>query len=61
VHAEAASHLAVGHLSTVKEGVEAAGEVLRTASPLGVVGESPEREDREVIRRDDVGAEPRTP
>ena len=61
VLAEPAPRLAVGHRSAVEEGMQPAGEIVCIASPLRVVGEPPEREDREVTRSDDVGAEPRPP
>src|SRR5207247_2754774 len=58
---EPSPRLAVGHPPSAEEGMEAVGEVLREPPALGIVRQPPEREDREIARRDDVRAEPRSP
>ena len=57
----ARADLAVGHPRAVEMGVQPLGHALGPQAALGVVGKPPEREQREVPLRDDIGAVPRAP
>jgi hypothetical protein len=61
VDTQSVANFAVRQLPAVEECLEPVGEILRERSALRIVREPPEREDRPVGRRDDVGTEPRTP
>jgi len=60
-HAQPAPGFAVRHPAAVQEGIEPAGEIVGAATAQVVVGEATEGEDGQVLRGDDVRAEPRTP
>ena len=59
--AKCASDLAVGHPPAVEMGVQLRGRALGTQAALGVVGQPPQREQREVVLGDDIGAVPGPP
>ena len=60
MHAELVTRHAAAHPSAVEEDVQPPGQILRAALPWGVE-EPPEREDRDVLRRHNLGAEPGPP
>src|SRR5438445_69188 len=61
VYAEPASRLAIAHPPAGEERVHTCGKTLGACPAHGVLGKPREREDREVPRGYDVGAEPRSP
>ena len=61
VLAEGAAGLAVGHLRPVEEALQPSSQVLSQAPSAGLVGQPPEREDREVAGGHDVRVVPRSP
>ena len=61
VNAHPTSRRAVVHRPPGEELVEASGRVFGSPQRLGVVGQPPEREHGPIPRRDDVGAESRSP
>ena len=60
-HSESASRLAVRHSPASEVRVETRSELLSDSPALGLVRQSPEREDGDVARRHDVCAVPRPP
>ena len=61
VHAEPTPCLAVGHPAAGEVGVQPSGRVLRPPPPLRIVRQPPEREGREIARRDHVDLVARAP
>jgi hypothetical protein len=61
IHAETVSGLGVGEPSTIEEGIQSIGGFLGEPATLGIVRKPAEREDRTIIRRDDVGVVPWPP
>ena len=59
--AECAPNVAIGHLPAVELGVQPLSHALGPDAAFGAVGMSPEREQREVALRDDIGAVTRPP